>query len=144
MQFIGFFRELTNGNADVYKDGIPSPGSGVNYPSAEVSRYLRSGYPVLDVMELTTDMIGGSFRVPGGSSVLTDGSHAWRLDLASYVQYHRIQLPQDFVNFIRDHRYRIPAVKQETLVEISVTVARELNFRTDPAAGPRSSATVRP
>ncbi|MGA5772141.1 hypothetical protein ACPC36_32270 [Streptomyces pseudogriseolus] len=138
MQFIGFFRELTDGNAGVYKNGIPSPGSGVNYPSAEVSQYLRSGYPVLDVMELTTDKIGGSFRVPGGSSVLTDGSHVWRLDLASYVQYHCIQLPQEFLDFMRDHSYRIPGVKQETLVEISVAVNRELNFRTDPAAGPQA------
>lgn len=129
---------LTSGSSDLYKSGIVSPGSGVNYPTAEVSQYLRSGYPVLDVMELTTDKIGGAFRVPGGSSVLTDGSHVWRLDLASYVQYHSIQLPQEFLDFMRDHRYRIPDVNQETLVEISVVVNRELSYRTDPAAGPRA------
>ncbi|MGA5124072.1 hypothetical protein ACPCAG_12245 [Streptomyces pseudogriseolus] len=148
MQFIGFFRQLTNGNADVHKNDIPPPGSGMNYPRVEVSQYLRFGYPVLDVMELTTDMIGDSFRVPGGSSVLTDGSHVWRLDLASYVQYHCIHLPQEFLDFIRDHRYRIPTVKQETLVEISVAVNRKLNCRTDPAAGPRferdTTAMTRP
>ena len=114
---------------------IPSSG----YPLQKVSRYLLAGHPVLDVTELTKDTIGGSFRVPGGSSVLTDGSFIWRLDLASYVQHYSIDLPQGFLTFIENHEYEVPSVERKQLLEISFIVSRTLRFHSDPGAGPRSS-----
>ncbi|MHC5903059.1 hypothetical protein ACVNF4_03970 [Streptomyces sp. S6] len=138
MRFIGFYREMSPGDSELYAEKIPTPHSGVLlYPLHEVSRYLTSGHPVLDVMEVTEDAIDGSFRCPGGSSVLTDGHFVWRLDLASYVQHHVIALPQDFLEFAAECEYSVPTVKRERLIEISLAVENELGFRADPGAGPR-------
>ncbi|MFF3498917.1 hypothetical protein [Streptomyces sp. NPDC003247] len=84
-------------------------------------------------------MIGNAFRVPGGSSVLTDGCFTWRLDLASYVQHHSIALPQEFLTFIEGNEFRVPPLEQEQLIEITLLVNRVLGFRTDPGAGPHSA-----
>ncbi len=43
------------------------------YQSAKVIKYLESGHPVSDIMEFTVDVIGNRFKVPGGSSLLSDG-----------------------------------------------------------------------
>ncbi|WP_143570554.1 hypothetical protein [Streptomyces acidiscabies] len=139
MRFIGFYREMDHHGLSVYAEGIPAPGSGVGlYPAQEVSRYLISGYPVLDVMEVTEDVICGEFRSPGGSSVMTDGRFVWRLDLSFYVQRHSISLPRDFLDFLAKNKYIVPVVNQDELVEISFSVDRALGFRADPGAGPRS------
>ncbi|MBD0422940.1 hypothetical protein H0H10_27935 [Streptomyces sp. TRM S81-3] len=96
-----------------------------------MGRYLTSGHPVLDVTELTTDAIGNRFRVPGGSSVLTDGTHAWRADLAHYVNHYSIALPAEFTQFMDKHGYRVPQVTRKKLIDISMDVTRFLGFRAD-------------
>jgi hypothetical protein len=90
--------------------------------------YLKSGYPILDVMELTTDFIDGAFRVPGGSSVLTDGYFVWRADLASYVERYHIDLPQEFLDAVHNYGYRIPPVQHEVLLNMSIKVSQALGF----------------
>lgn len=141
MKFIGFYREMDKGNPRVYQDAIPKPNSPVSpaspYASLKVSEYLLAGHPILDVTEMTADVIGSAFRVPGGSSVLTDGSFTWRLDLASYVKHYAIPLPQDFLDFAKENGYRVPPVERNKLIEISLLVSRELGFRTDAGAAPR-------
>lgn len=114
MQFIGFYRELESNGPAVYEHSLPPPGSGASaYPHAEITQYLLSGYPALDVMELTSDVTGDAFRVPGGPSVLTDGLFVWRLDLAHYVRHYSIELPQSFLDAARTHEYRVPVVAQD-------------------------------
>jgi hypothetical protein len=138
MKLVGFYREISQGESP-YEEAIPQPGSGVGqYPARDVERYLLSGHPVLDVMELTTDVIGGQFSVPGGSSVLTDGSHAWRLDLAHYVSHYSIILPQEFIRFMREHEFTVPSVARDELIVISAEVNRMLSFRPDSGSGFRS------
>ncbi|WP_225632090.1 hypothetical protein [Streptomyces solaniscabiei] len=135
MKLVGFYREMSQGESP-YEEVIPQSGSGIGqYPAKDVERYLTSGHPVLDVMELTTDVIGGQFRVPGGSSVLTDGSHAWRLDLANYVSHHSIALPQEFIQFMQEHEFNVPSVARDDLIAISAEVNRMLGFRPDGGSG---------
>jgi hypothetical protein len=130
-KLVGFYREMSEGEFP-YEEGIPRSGSGDGqYPAEDVARYLLSGHPVLDVMEVTTDVIGSQFRVPGGSSVLTDGSHVWRLDLAHYVRCHFIALPRNFVQFMTERNHHVPYVTQSALIAIAWEVNRTLGFRPD-------------
>ncbi|WP_129307506.1 hypothetical protein [Streptomyces sp. L2] len=136
MKYIGFYRELNEGNSESYHEKIsitPLP----SYPVSEVKNYLNSGHPILDVTEMTVDVINGKFRVPGGSSVLTDGSFVWRQDLACYVEHYGVALPHDFLRLAASTGYRTPPVEQQRLIDISLSVSRDLGFRTDPGAGPR-------
>ncbi|MEV5803307.1 hypothetical protein [Streptomyces collinus] len=98
----------------------------------DVVSYLKSGYPILDVMELTTDVIGGAFRVPGGSSVLTDGQYVWREDLAWYVEQYNIDLPRDFLETARSHGFRTPPADPDALLNASLEVSRALGFQQKP------------
>lgn len=138
MKLIGFFRDMDPESPSVYSEKTPSKNSGKpDYPLREVERYLRSGHPILDVMESTADVIGEAFHVPGGSSILTDGSFAWRVDLASYVEHYSIPLPPDFLEFAGRHNFEVPHVAHEQLLEVSIAVSSSLGFRTDPGASPR-------
>ncbi|GAB1337529.1 hypothetical protein ACE1SV_41190 [Streptomyces sp. E-15] len=130
MKLIGFYQEMDSRYADSWGGTIPAPGSGEGkYPVPDVIGYLKSGYPILDVMELTSDVIGSAFRVPGGSSVLTDGLFAWREDLAPYVERYHIDLPQDFLDVSRRNGFRIPTVDHEELLRISTEASRTLGFQ---------------
>ncbi|MFJ1750930.1 hypothetical protein ACIOJD_32530 [Streptomyces sp. NPDC088116] len=130
LKLIGFYREMYSVS---WGSPVPSVESGVEkYSVRNLVGYLESGYPVFDVMELTTDVIGGAFSVPGGSSLLTDGEYVWPVDLASYVEKYHIALPQDFLETVRRHDFRIPSVGQETLLDISVEASQALGFQPRP------------
>ncbi|MGW0412330.1 hypothetical protein ACWERI_27760 [Streptomyces collinus] len=130
MKLIGFYREMDPKYAPSWGGSVPPPESGAgSYSVQDIVGYLKSGYPILDVMELTTDVIGGAFRVPGGSSVLTDGQYVWREDLAWYVERYNIDLPQDFLEIARRHGFRTPPADHEALLNLSLEVSRALGFQ---------------
>ncbi|WP_157855875.1 hypothetical protein [Streptomyces aureocirculatus] len=139
MKFVGFYQDMNPEGPSLYSESTPSINSGApEYSSQEVRRYLHSGHPVLDVMESTTDVIGQAFHVPGGSSILTDGSFAWRVDLASYVEHYSIALPSDFLEFMSSNNFKVAHVPKDRLLEISVAVSSALGFHTDSGAAPRA------
>ncbi|MCX4716853.1 hypothetical protein OG818_13680 [Streptomyces virginiae] len=94
MEMIGFYREMDPENDAVFREPI---GDKVRdrtpYPKAEIKRYLDSGHPIFDIMESTIDVVEGAFRVPGGSSLLSDGRFVWRVDLAAHVERYHLELP---------------------------------------------------
>ncbi|MFD9715499.1 hypothetical protein [Streptomyces sp. NPDC059076] len=136
---MGFFKEMIAGDSPIYRESVPRErGSATIYPPDDVIQYLNAGYPILDVMEGTVDVIGGAFQVPGGSSVLSDGVFVWRMDLAFYVRQYEIPLPVDFVTFMRENDFAVPRVTQGDLIEISTAVTNQLGFRAAPGAAPRS------
>ncbi|MDF3298401.1 hypothetical protein [Streptomyces tropicalis] len=133
MKLIGFYQEMDSGYSVSWGGPVPAPETGAGkYLVPDVVDYLKSGYPILDVMELTTDVVGGAFRVPGGSSALTDGEFVWREDLASYVERYHIDLPLDFLEAARRHEFRIPSVGYEVLLSISSEVSEVLGFQPKP------------
>ncbi|MEV0279997.1 hypothetical protein AB0I22_26890 [Streptomyces sp. NPDC050610] len=140
MQPVGFFRELEPDSPRAYQGSIrDSLTLRHEYPSGLVVQYLSAGHPILDVMEGTTDVLEGAFQVLGGSSILTDGTFVWRLDLAAYVERYPIQLPDDFMTFMTENHFEVPAVPCEHLIEISLSASDFLGFRADPGTGPRRS-----
>ncbi|MER5737244.1 MULTISPECIES: hypothetical protein [unclassified Streptomyces] len=130
MKLIGFYREMDAHYDTAWGGPVPAPGSGEGkYPVAEVVGYLSAGHPLFDVTELTTDVIGGAFRVPGGSSLLSDGTFVWRADLAKYVEHYRIDLPGDFLRAARENGFRVPPPDYEALLPLSVGASALLGFR---------------
>ncbi|MFB6478194.1 hypothetical protein ACFCXF_00100 [Streptomyces virginiae] len=65
MEMIGFYREMDPENDAVFREPI---GDKVRdrtpYPKAEIKRYLDSGHPIFDIMELR--------RAPWGSAWSAD------------------------------------------------------------------------
>ncbi|MFF9341105.1 MULTISPECIES: hypothetical protein [unclassified Streptomyces] len=133
MKLIGFYRELDPHYDTAWGGPLPAPESGKGkYPVAELAGYLASGHPLFDVTELTTDAIGGAFRVPGGSSLLSDGTFVWRADLVKYVEHYRIDLPEDFLRAARENGFRVPPADYEALLPLSVEASGLLGFRPGP------------
>ncbi|MBB4891701.1 hypothetical protein FHS39_000701 [Streptomyces olivoverticillatus] len=139
MQSVGFFRELEPDNPSTFKEPIKdSLQCDVSYAREDVARYLDGGHPIFDIMESTVDVIGNVFRVPGGSSVMTDGEFVWRTDLSSYVTRYSIRLPEEFLKFMQEKQFKVPDVPRTRLLELSLAVGRMLNFRDNPGAGPQA------
>ncbi|MEU3219589.1 hypothetical protein [Streptomyces sp. NPDC006971] len=130
MKLIGFYLEMDRDYAPSWGGSVPPPESGAGkYPVHDVVNYLKSGYPIFDVMEMTTDVIQGAFSVSGGSSMLTDGNFVWREDLASHVERYIIDLPQDFLDAARSHGFRTPPSSREALLKVSDEACEVLGFR---------------
>lgn len=139
MQSVGFFREMEPGNPMTFSESIKdSLGQRGTYNAEQVATYLESGHPVFDITETTADVVGEKFRVPGGSSVVSDGQYVWRIDLPAYVRSYLIALPSDFLEFMAANRFEIPDVPREQLYQISLRVGEMLDFRADPGAEPRA------
>ncbi|WP_369204187.1 hypothetical protein [Streptomyces sp. PU-14G] len=138
MKPIGFFRELEPSMPHAYNASLDEAlRQATFYDRERVCLYLRSGYPVLDVMESTEDVVNKSFRVRGGSSILTDGESIWRADLESYVSTYQIALPDGFTSFVEDNELdAVPRVSREQLIDISLKVNKLLGFHPSPGADP--------
>lgn len=72
----------------------------------EVVNYLRTGLPVIDVMERRLDVLDGSAVAETGS-ILTDGQWYWREDLAHYVAKYHLDLDRAFLAGITNGDVRI-------------------------------------
>ncbi|MFE7115105.1 hypothetical protein ACFU99_06735 [Streptomyces sp. NPDC057654] len=139
MRPVGFFRELEPDSPHTYKESISDyiATDQPHYPKDQVVQYLDTGHPILDIMEMTVDVIGRAFQTPGGSSILTDGTFIWRADLSAYIKHYSIQLPVDFLEFMSTNHYEVPNPPDEHLVEISLSASALLGFREDAGTGPR-------
>ncbi|MGW3320926.1 hypothetical protein [Streptomyces virginiae] len=137
MELIGFYREMGPENDAVFREPIGDKvRDQVPYPKAEMKRYLDSGHPIFDIMELTIDVIEGAFRVPGGSSLLSDGRFVWRVDLAAHVERYNLELPAEFVEHARSHGFSMPLEDLPTLRAVSKAASSALGFRVLGGAGP--------
>ncbi|GAA3877195.1 hypothetical protein [Streptomyces sedi] len=131
LTYVGFFRELTP-HAPAFhrgslREALSPPG---DYPADAVAGYLDAGLPVLDVMELTYDVVDGAFQVPGGSSVVTDGQFVWRHDLAPYVRHYAPALPEAFVARALTPPGVPAALPRDEMIALSGRIVAELGFRT--------------
>ncbi|MFF4262015.1 hypothetical protein [Streptomyces virginiae] len=136
MEMIGFYREMDPENAAVFREPIEDKvRDRTPYPKAEVKRYLDSGHPIFDIMESTIDVIEGTFRVPGGSSLLSDGRFVWRVDLAAYIERYNLALPAEFVEHAGGHGFSMPAEDLPTLRAVSEAASSALGFRVPGKSG---------
>lgn len=81
----------------------------------------------------------GSFRVPGGSSLVSDGRFVWRADLSAYVETYNIDLPPHFIYFVVENGFSVPSASLQNLLSVSAAAERALGFQVDGGAGPSLS-----
>ena len=104
MKAIGVFDELvksqkgSGGSLRVLAGGL------TDEDARAAAVYLKSGVPVLDIMEMTRDPLHPDTKIPGGSSLMSDGHWVWRQDLAYFVERYRVQLPEEFLRHVRSAR----------------------------------------
>lgn len=97
MRAVGLFRELSH--------NMPSSAASMHEAAGKISddianavgSYLENGIPIFDIMETTIDPIDRTTKIPGGSSLLSDGHWVWREDLSYFVKKYKLQLPQSFI-----------------------------------------------
>lgn len=77
--------------------------------------YLQAGHDLIAMMDVQDDFFDSSRQVLGDSNVRTDGEWLWRDDLANYVRRHHVQIPDEFLESIRQRHYIVPEVDDETL-----------------------------
>jgi hypothetical protein len=101
-----------------YKDDIEKLRGGLRFEASAIVQYLSAGAIVLALMEQTTDVLEGAFKVLGGSAILTDGTYYWRRDTSAYVERYHVALPDPFLEHMRSLEWKCPAVGADRVSEI--------------------------
>lgn len=103
MKVVGIFRELALDPANVLLPSLHAARGQLDGIDAEIiASYLRNGVPVFDVMEATQDPFNPETFIPGGPSLLSDGTWIWRKDLAHYVERYQVDVAKEFIEHVRD------------------------------------------
>lgn len=115
---VGFFEEL--GLAGHYAGKIRDVARKRAAPNErDVVSYLRGGYVLLDATESATDVIAGETRITGSSSLISDGTWVWRLDLPYYVERYHLSLPGDFMAHLTSLNFVMPEIPESYLAAIT-------------------------
>jgi hypothetical protein len=127
MKKLGFFQEFDEDNAenDIMASCVRSEPATMQ---TDVVRYLQRGIPVIDVMEVSPDVLDGS-AVDETGSILTDGEWYWREDLAHYVSKYNIALPDEFLADIAGRAYELPLTSVEQLAVATQAVIEDWQRR---------------
>ena len=70
-------------------------------------RYLESSPMILAWMGYTEDLIGGKFKVLGGSATMSDGKYFWRYEAGMYLRHYPIRVPDEAITYFKS-RHRDP------------------------------------
>ena len=128
MKFAGMFRELGPVGLDIAQESIFEQVLPEELPDLDdVVRYLKSGYELISMMDINDDVFDRSRQFLGGSSILTDGDWLWRDDFTHYVSLHRVAVPSELLNTIRQRGYVVPTLDEAILIE-RTSVANDLMF----------------
>jgi hypothetical protein len=133
MRYVGFFSEQQTYPAlDTHRPSIwDALLAGPNYPEDLILEYLESGHAIFDMMGLDPDLLDDAISLPGGASLLTDGTWVWRDDLIHHVRRYPLHLPGDFVAAAERNHYKIPPFAIEELQRIAHQALVEVGIRKD-------------
>lgn len=97
---------------------LPSPDRiiemlGPAHYDERVPRYLESGCVSAMYLGFATCRCCARTRGEMGSSDLTDGEWVWPQGLAHYVRVHSLPLPDEFLDAMRQHDFRIPRLPSD-------------------------------
>jgi hypothetical protein len=116
MNLAGFYDEL-NAGSDFAHGSIRQVRSDAAQPDEDLlAAYLDQGHPLVDFTETTWDVIGGKERIIGGSSLRSDNTWIWRIDLSFYVRKYHLKLPDEFVEYARSQGFTVPEKNPEMLI----------------------------
>ncbi|MFJ2899092.1 hypothetical protein ACIO87_29965 [Streptomyces sp. NPDC087218] len=107
---VGMYREMYR---DQHGD-LPSIADAVTRQTlpdhAEIIGYLNNAPAGFDVMESVKHLFEEGRWIPGGSSLNSDGVWVWRQDSIEYLAEQPLEVPADFVNYVRANDYNPPTV----------------------------------
>jgi hypothetical protein len=120
---VGFFEEL--GLASHYVGKMQKMIQGqASANERMVIDYLKSGYVLLDAPETAVDAIDGRARIAGASSLVSDGTWLWRLDLVHYLSKYHLSLPGDFIEHLAQRNYLMSELSESDLEIITTEAIR--------------------
>ena len=120
---VGAFRELGgDANSPSIRDEI---GRIAQADRPTVAAYLDGGIPLTAVPGSDRDAIDGSVVVRS-PSILTDGVHLWRRDLAHYVEKYGVGLQASILASIRAGHSPPSRLDDDRYSELAHWVARRL------------------
>lgn len=104
---VGFFRELKSGSPDdpSLKDSVRASG-GPDEP--RLVRYLQAGKVLMASPGIVRDVLDPQARIIGSLEIRTDGTYAWRSDLAHYVEEYHVVLPAEFLAHAQANGWNVP------------------------------------
>jgi hypothetical protein len=116
MNLAGFYEELGAGS-DFSQGSIREVRLNDAQPDEDLlAAYLDQGHLLVDFTETTRDVIGGKERIIGGSSLRSDNTWIWRIDLSFYVRKYHLKLPDEFVEHARSQGFTVPEKNPEMLI----------------------------
>ncbi|MEV0844397.1 hypothetical protein AB0J21_00685 [Streptomyces sp. NPDC049954] len=124
-QTVGFFDELSApegvGRCGPVRDFTRSTGPS---DEEEIRHYLRSGVTVRVAWESERDAVDPAApALPGGATLLTDGTWIWRADLAYYVGRYHVALPAAFLSLVRARAFVVPELSAADLAPLRARYA---------------------
>ena len=69
-------------------------------------------------MECTEDVIGGTFKVVGGSATMNDGKYFWRYEAGMYLRHYPIRVPDEAITHFRSRHWDPPEFSPTEIAEL--------------------------
>lgn len=85
----------------------------------KIVSYLRLSPTFAASGPMVDDVLDPSKKSIAPLETATDGEWMWPRDLAYYVERYHVELPEDFVNFMRENDWRAPELSKEDLAKLA-------------------------
>ncbi|TRX33230.1 hypothetical protein FNW52_15845 [Flavobacterium sp. ZT3R18] len=116
MKTIGFIYEH---NPILYSLRFDEFKKKCTYDNEMVLKHLKKGSVIATTMHVISSLIKNDNQIIGGILYLTDGDWIWTNYLSYYVEKESIELPEDFLNHIKNaskEKQKLDALKIENAV----------------------------
>lgn len=85
-------------------------------------RYLECSPIILPWMECTEDLIGGKFKVLGGSAIMSDGKYFWRYEAGMYLRHYPIRVSDEAIAHFESRHWNPPEFTPAEIAELENTL----------------------
>ena len=102
----GYFKEMPHG-----EETDPSIKDFINKSVAqkeEICNYLNNGMVLAACGKVEKDILHPERGIAGTPDDMTDGKWIWPGDLSYYVENYDLQLPDEFIEYMKKMEWKIP------------------------------------
>ena len=109
---VGFFFELSTAQQ---RDRVRELSREQPHPNEhEIVRYLSGGVDAGASMMIEHDFLEEPPRVLGEVILRSDGEWIWPSSLAYYVRQYHVELPNEFVELMKENNWQVPSDAEYT------------------------------